>query len=236
MSSPFACAVSASFSYASRTSPLPPRNVCSESRALLSCTDTLWKSRRRYSTDSSLDSPRFSAAPYAAITFQRAPPDVNGFAVITSTPSRTRSSQPRMWSGLPFRTASTTTERLTIPSNSSDAQSFATSPASTSLSTSGASENATTSVSSPASTARLCSPDPPYDCSNVTPLPSSVAWNFGISSSYTSRGVEYAASVSFDFSPPAPLEDDDEPPHDVATIQTASAAKTTSTIRGIRPP
>ena len=49
------------------------------------------------------------------MTFQRAPPEVNGFGVSTSTPGLTRSSQPLMFFGLPGRTASATTERVTIP-------------------------------------------------------------------------------------------------------------------------
>ena len=47
--------------------------------------------------------------------FHWAPPEVNGFGVITSTPSLSRSSQVSMPSGLPGRTAKTTTELVTIP-------------------------------------------------------------------------------------------------------------------------
>ena len=46
---------------------------------------------------------------------------------------------------------------------------------------SGASENATMSASSPAATARLCSPDAPYDCEKETSLPAAVFWKAGIS-------------------------------------------------------
>ena len=42
--------------------------------------------------------------------FHRAPPEVNGLGVITSTPGLVRSSQVRMFLGLPGRTAKTTTE------------------------------------------------------------------------------------------------------------------------------
>ncbi len=46
---------------------------------------------------------------------------------------------------------------------------------------SGASENATTSASRPDATARLCSPDAPYDWENETPLPAADFWKAGIS-------------------------------------------------------
>ena len=49
------------------------------------------------------------------MTFQRAPPEVNGFGVITWTPGLTRSSQPLMCFGLPLRTTKTTTESETMP-------------------------------------------------------------------------------------------------------------------------
>ena len=63
--------------------------------------------------------------------FQRAPPEVNGFGVITSTPGLMRSSQVLMSFGLPLRTTKTTTESVTMPLYSSWFQSSATSPAST---------------------------------------------------------------------------------------------------------
>ena len=47
--------------------------------------------------------------------FHCAPPEVNGFGVMTSTPSLTRSSQVWMSFGLPLRTAKTTTESVTMP-------------------------------------------------------------------------------------------------------------------------
>ena len=84
--------------------------------------------------------------PYAAITFQRAPPEVNGFGVITWTPGLTRSSQPLMFLGLPLRTASTTTESVTMPLYWLAFQLLSTSPLSTSRVMSGSSENSTTSA------------------------------------------------------------------------------------------
>ena len=50
--------------------------------------------------------------------FQRAPPEVNGFGVITSTSSRTRSSQSWMSFGLPGRMTNATTEFWIPPSYS----------------------------------------------------------------------------------------------------------------------
>ena len=72
--------------------------------------------------------------------FHCAPPEVNGFGVITSTPSLRRSSQVWMPFGLPGRTAKTTTELVTMPSYSFWFQSASTRPASTRAVTSGSSE------------------------------------------------------------------------------------------------
>ena len=47
--------------------------------------------------------------------FQRAPPEVNGFGVTTSTSGRRRSFQLLIFFGLPSRTTKTTTEFVTIP-------------------------------------------------------------------------------------------------------------------------
>ena len=47
--------------------------------------------------------------------FQRAPPEVNGFGVITWTPGLIRSSQVLMFFGLPLRVAMTTTESVIMP-------------------------------------------------------------------------------------------------------------------------
>ena len=64
-----------------------------------------------------------------------------------------------MFSGLPGRTAKTTTESVTMPLYSFWFQSSSTSPASMRRVMSGSSEKPTTSAARPASTARLCSPD-----------------------------------------------------------------------------
>ena len=88
------------------------------------------------------------------MTFQRAPPEVKGLGVSTSTPGLTRSAQPLMFFGLPGRTASTTTDRVTIPFVGVAFQSAATRFSLTSFVMSGSSESAAMSVGSPEMTAR----------------------------------------------------------------------------------
>src|SRR5215467_3745115 len=130
------------------------------------------------------------------MTSQRAPPDVNGFGTSTSTPGRSRSSHVRMCLGFPLRTTSTTTEFVTNPRYRSAFQSEATNPSLTRRVMSGSSEKATTSAGRPESTARLWSPDAPYDSLNVTLEPAGVFWNAVKIFSYGSCGVEYATSAS----------------------------------------
>src|SRR3954447_11264348 len=108
------------------------------------------------------------------MTFQRAPPEVNGFGVRTWMPLRVRSPQPRMCFGLPLRTSRDTTERATMPFHLFLFHLLETSPAFTSVLTSGASESATTSAGCPAATARAWSPEAPYDWENETSLPAAV--------------------------------------------------------------
>src|SRR3954468_5063218 len=163
------------------TSPFPLENVCSASRALLSCTGTCLKTWPTYAVACASVLPCWICAPYAAITFQRAPPEVNGFGSSTWTPGLTRSSHVLMPFGLPLRTTNATTEFVTKPCVGPLVQLELTSPAFTSLSTSGASESATTSAGRPDATARDWSPEAPYDWVNVTPLPAGVSWNAGIS-------------------------------------------------------
>ena len=95
------------------------------------------------------------------MTFQRAPPEVNGFGVSTSTPGLTRSSQPSICFGLPGRTASATTDRVTMPFVGVAFQFAATRPSLTSFVMSGSSDSAATSVGRPAMTARAWSPELP---------------------------------------------------------------------------
>src|SRR4051794_26760169 len=129
------------------------------------------------------------------MTFQRAPPEVNGFGVTIWTPGFSRSSHVRIFFGLPSRTMKTTTELVTIPLNDCLFHFESTRPAFTSESTSGASDRSTTSAFSPAATARAWSPEAPYDCEKSTPLPFGVACHAGISFANAWRGVEYATRL-----------------------------------------
>src|ERR671930_2273345 len=113
------------------------------------------------------------------MTFQRAPPDVNGLGVSTCTPGLSRSAQVWMFLGLPLRTTNVVTESVTMPLCGSLVQSGETILSLTRRVMSGASENATTSAGRPDSPARLWSPEAPYEDVNETPLPAGVAANFG---------------------------------------------------------
>src|SRR4051812_46034443 len=90
------------------------------------------------------------------------------------TPGLTRSSQPLIFLGLPLRTAITTTDWVRMPLVGVFFQLGDTCPLSTRRVTSGSREKCTMSALRPPSTARLWSPEAPYDVSNVTPLPSEV--------------------------------------------------------------
>src|SRR5262245_29962934 len=171
-------------------------NVLSESRALLSWTTTFLNNFRRLACACLSVLPSRRQAPYAAMMFHRAPPDVNGFGVTTSTPGFRRSFHDLMFFGFPSRRTNTTTESVTMPLWGFFVQPLNTSPALTRSSTSGASDSATRSAFRPAFTARACSPDEPYACEKDTSLPAAVFWNIGISCAYASRGVEYATSRS----------------------------------------
>src|SRR4029453_5785870 len=95
--------------------------------------------------------------------FHLAPPEVNGLGSMTSTPGLTRSSQARMFLGLPLGTMKATPELVIMPLCSSAFQSLATRPASTSLVMSGSRARVTTSAGRPFWTARLWSPEAPHD-------------------------------------------------------------------------
>src|SRR5690348_6149314 len=105
------------------------------------------------------------------MTFQRAPPEVNGFGVTTDTPGLTRSSQVRMCFGLPGRTTKTTTDFVTKPLYLLFAQFLATILLSTSSCISGASDRSRMSACRPLMTASAWVPEAPYDWENETPLP-----------------------------------------------------------------
>src|SRR5437588_2857346 len=156
--------------------------------------------------------------------FQRAPPEVNGFGVITFTPGFTTSFQPVMCFGLPLRTARTTTESVTIPLCGPAFHDAGTRPSLTSRLTSGSSENSTTTACSPPSTARLWSPEAPYDSLNLIPPPAGVAWNAGMRAAYASFGVEYATRL-IDFAPP------ELPPQAATVATTVTVATAASTVR-----
>jgi hypothetical protein len=122
--------------------------------------------------------------------FQRAPPEVDGFGVITWTPGLIRSVQVLMPLGLPLRVAMETTESVTMPLVGLALQSSATRPALVSRVMSGSRENATRSAFKPDATARLWSPDAPYDWVKVMFLPAGVAWKALMICWYAACGVE----------------------------------------------
>src|SRR5919198_1210363 len=157
MSSPAFFAAIASFSYESRTSPLPLVNVESASAPLAGCTTVCWSSSCRNACACAGDLPSWSWAPYAAIRFHRALPELNGFGVTISTPGFTRSSQVWIPFGLPLRTTKVTTESSTNPWYWFWSQVFGTMPSSTRRSMSVRSEKWTTPAGWPDSTAREAS-------------------------------------------------------------------------------
>ena len=134
-------------------------------RAPVSSTGTFWKIPRRSArARSSLPCLR-TAQPHAASTFQRAPPEVFGFGVITATPGRARSSQSRIPFGFPLRTRKTTVEVYgQLRCGSRSCQPFGRRPVAAIASMSQASARVTTSASRPSITARACLPEPPWDC------------------------------------------------------------------------
>ena len=102
------------------------------------------------------------ADPQRAAKFQRAPPEVLGLAVITSTFLLSRSFQLWIFLGLPGRTNRTTVELVMIDwLGSSRSQPRSTKPLSWSLYTSAARAKPTTSASRPSITARVWLPEPP---------------------------------------------------------------------------
>src|SRR5262245_44466753 len=122
--------------------------------------------------------------------FHFAEPELNGFGVTTWTPGSTRSAQPLMCFGLPFRTANTTTVSASIPRYDCLSQFLSTSPASTRMFTSSPVERNTRSAFRPAATARAWSVDAAYDWVNETPLPGAVCCQAWMIFPYTVLGVE----------------------------------------------
>jgi hypothetical protein len=119
-----------------------------------------------------------------------------------------------------------------MPFAGSAFQSSATRPALTSRVMSGSSENATISALRPDSTARLCSPDAPYDCLKATFRPSGVAWKALMIFSYAACGVEYATRAS---STLPPLASADPAPQAARTGPPSASAATTPIVFVNRP-
>ena len=95
------------------------------------------------------------------MTFQRAPPEVNGFALMTWMPGFVRSAHVLMFFGLPLRPTNTTIESVTLPLYCVLFQLVLMSPACESTEMSGARERLTTSAGSPLWTAAACVPEAP---------------------------------------------------------------------------
>src|SRR4051794_34699801 len=156
-------------------SPVPPAKAVEASRPLPGSALTLANSFFRYAVASASLPPAAMIDWYAARMFQRADPEEPGFGVTTPMPGLARSANDSMCLGLPLRTTIATTEVEMMPLLAFWSQFLATRPASTRRVTSGVSEKWTTSAFRPAATARLWSPEAPYDSLKLTPLPAAVA-------------------------------------------------------------
>ena len=163
-----------------------------------------------------------STWPYAARMFHFAEPEEAGFGVMIFTPGFTRSSQVLMPLGLPLRTTITTTDWVRMPLLALSFQSEATSFSSTSFCTSGSSERCTMSAFWPPSTARLWSPEAPYDCLKVTPEPAEVLLKSAMTCLLACSRIEKPTRLTV---PPPPLEAPVLPPQpDSASAPTREAA------------
>jgi hypothetical protein len=100
---------------------------------------------------------------------------------------------------------------------------------------SGSVEKLTTSAGCPVATARLCEPDAPNDCVNVTPLPALDCPNAVVRASNAFFGVEYATSASWVDDPPelelepvlaALLVVSADPPQPASTVAPRAATAT----------
>ena len=105
--------------------------------------------------------PPLLLAAYGASRFHFAAPELSGLGVMTSMPGLSRSSQSRMFFGLPSRTAKVTSEPNGSPFWAPAFQSSSTRPAFTSRVISGSTEKLTTSAGLPDSTPRDWSPEAP---------------------------------------------------------------------------
>src|SRR6516165_5201858 len=120
------------------------------------------------------DLPCLTSAPYAAMRFHFALPELNTFGVMTPTPGFTRSAHELMCLGFPGRTTNETIELVTMPLVGPLAHDFDTRPALTTLLMSVSSEKLTRSAGSPAATAVAWVPDGPNEDETVTPAPAFV--------------------------------------------------------------
>src|SRR5919112_480496 len=112
------------------------------------------------------------------------------------TPGFTRSSQPWMFFGLPLRTTSTTTDWVRIPLVGVLFHVAATCLLSTRRCTSGSREKCTTSACRPPSTARLWSPEAPYEVSKATFFPSDVLFQSAITCLFACSRIEQPTRLS----------------------------------------
>src|ERR1051325_4519029 len=145
-------------------------------------------------------------------------------------PGLTRSAQSLIPFGLPFRVAMTTTESVTMPLYWLLLQAAATLPAFTRRVMAGSSENPTMSAFCPATTARLWSPEAPYDWLNSMFWPASVFWNAAMIFSYAACGVEYATSANLTLGLLLLVAAFDAPPQPATAIATALSAAAPATI------
>ncbi len=175
---------------------MPSEKAVVASRADAGSAIVFWRSLVKNASASASLPPAPVTWAQAASMFHFAEPDEAGLGVMISTPGLTRSSQPWMPSGLPSRTTNDTTEDVAMPLVSLSFQSSATRPASTSRCRSGSREKCTTSASSPPSTARLWSPEAPYDVWKVTPSPSEVPSNSSNTGTLAASSTEKPTRLS----------------------------------------
>src|ERR1700712_1759734 len=156
--------------------------------------------------------------------FHFAEPDEPGFGVTILTPGLARSSQVLMFFGLPLRVTMATTDWVAIPLVAPLFQSSATSFSSVSLVMSGSRDRCTSSALRPAMTARAWSPEAPYDCLKVTPLPASVFWKSEISCLLAVFRMEKPTMLTDFVPPPLPPEEAGSEQALVASREVASTA------------
>src|SRR3954454_13292311 len=140
------------------------------------------------------------------------------------TPGFTRSSHPWMFLGLPLGTTSTTTDWVRMPLVGVSFQVSETCLLSTRRCTSGSNEKCTTSALRPPSTARLWSPEAPYDVSKPTSLPSEVLFQSAMTCLLACSRIEKPTRLRV--SEPDPLAPDEVPPQPARATTPATDAAT----------